>query len=163
MAKVGRGNERAEQLRRRRIRALRLFEAGTSQAEVARRLEVSRVSAKRWYDIWKLKGGKGLKAKKPLGRPNRLSAKQRKQIETALLKGPSAHGYRTELWTLPRIAAVIEREVGVQYHPGHVWRVLRQLGWSLQRPAKRARERNEEAIQRWKKERWPKLKKTSEP
>lgn len=163
MARITRGNERSEQLRRRRIRALHLFEAGTTQAEVARRLEVSRVSAKRWHDTWKAKGGKGLKAKKPLGRPNRLSEKQRKQIESALLKGAAAHGYKTELWTLPRIAAVIEREVGVQYHPGHVWRVLRQLGWSLQRPAKRARERDEEAIQRWKKERWPKLKKTSEP
>lgn len=163
MAKITRGNQRAEELRRRRIRALRLFEAGASQAEVARRLEVSRVSAMRWYDTWKTKGGKGLKTKKALGRPSRITAKQRRQVETSLLKGAAAHGYSTDLWTLPRIATVIEREIGVRYHPGHVWRVLRQLGWSLQRPAKRARERDEEAIQRWKKERWPKLKKTSEP
>ena len=163
MAKVTRGSQRAEELRRRRVRAARLFEAGTSQAEVARRLDVSRVSAMRWHKTWKAKGSKALKTKRPLGRPNRLTSKQRRQIETALLKGPAAHGYSTDLWTLPRIATVIEREVGVHYHPGHVWRVLRQLGWSLQRPAKRARERDEEAIQRWKKERWPKLKKTSEP
>jgi transposase len=117
----------------------------------------------RWHKAWRAKGSKALKAKRLLGRPNRLTSKQRQQIETALLRGPAAHGYSTDLWTLPRIATVIEREVGVRYHPGHVWRVLRQLGWSLQRPAKRARERDEDAIQRWRKERWPRLKKTSEP
>jgi transposase len=163
MAKITRGVRRTEELRRRRIRAGHLFEAGASQASVAQRLDVSRVSAMRWYKAWKAKGHKGLKPKGPLGRPNRLTRGQRKQVETALLKGPSAHGYSTDLWTLPRVAAVIEHTVGVRYHPGHVWRVLRQLGWSLQRPAKRARERNEDAIQGWQKERWPRLKKTSEP
>jgi transposase len=163
MAKSTRGDRRSETLRERRVRAARLFEAGASQAEVARRLDVSRVSAMRWHRTWKAKGKKALTATRPLGRPSRLTSKELKRIEKALLAGPSAHGYNTDLWTLPRMATVIEREVGVQYHPGHVWRVLRDLGWSLQRPAKRARERDEEAIRHWKKERWPRLKKTSEP
>ena len=77
-----------------------------------------------------------------------------------LLKGPKANGFGTELWTLARVAEVIEAVTGVSYHPGHVWRILReQLGWSRQRPARRAVERDEEAIEVWVKQRWPKIKK----
>ena len=72
---------------------------------------------------------------------------------------PGAHGYATELWTLARVAEVIERITGVRYHPGHVWRLLRELGWSVQRPARRAAERDEEAIARWIKQDWPRVKK----
>jgi hypothetical protein len=81
-------------------------------------------------------------------------------VDRALHEGPNAHGYATDLWTLPRIRDVIERVSGVRYHEGHVWRVMRQLGWSLQKPTTRARERDEEAIRRWVRERWPQLKKT---
>jgi len=95
-----------------------------------------------------------------LGRPVRLSNEQLTRVERLLLKGPAAHGYTTELWTLPRMAVVIERETGIRYHPGHVWRVLQRLGWSLQKPAKQARERDEEAIRSWRKQSWPRLKKT---
>ena len=69
----------------------------------------------------------------------------------------------TELWTLARVADVIEKVTGVKYHPGHVWRVLRQMGWSRQRPARRAAERDDEAIEQWVNERWPKVKKTPGP
>ena len=95
-----------------------------------------------------------------LGRPRRLDASQLRRIEKALLKGPQSQGYGTEIWTLPRVATVIERVSGVKYHPGHVWRILRGLGWSLQRPSLRACERDDEAIARWVREDWPRVKKT---
>jgi len=82
------------------------------------------------------------------------------KVERALEKGPKANGFPTELWTLARVAEVIERVTGVKYHPGHIWRVLRQMGWSRQRPARRAMQRDDEAIERWVNDRWPKVKKT---
>jgi transposase len=154
------GVRRSEALKKRRLEAARLFDEGASQAEVARRLRVSRVSALRWYRTWRKKGRGGLGESKPLGRPSRLSLKALEGIEAALLEGPQAQGYSTDLWTLPRVARVVERVSGVSYHPGHVWRVLRGLGWSLQRPTLRARERDEEAIARWKRQDWPRSKKT---
>jgi transposase len=81
------------------------------------------------------------------------------QIEHGLKRGPQALGYETSLWTAKRVVHLIEQESGVSYHPGHVWRILRQLGWSCRRPAGRALERDEKAIARWKQERRPELKK----
>jgi transposase len=89
-----------------------------------------------------------------------LSAAQRAQCATALAQGAAAHGFRTELWTLARVAQVLGRLTGVRYHPGHVWRVLRALGWSLQRPARQARERDPAAVRRWVRRQWPAGKKT---
>ena len=154
---------RAEALRDRRTEAAKLFAAGATQAEVARTVGVSRVSAMRWYQAWRKGGRTALAATKRLGRPVRLSKTQLARVEQLLLKGPTAHGYKTDLWTLPRMASVIEQATGVSYHPGHVWRVLRGLGWSLQRPARQARERDEEAIRSWRKRSWPRLKKTLPP
>jgi transposase len=151
---------RSETLKRRRLEAAKLFDEGATQADVARRLGVSRVSAMRWYRTWRKSGRGGLGVTKILGRPSRLGPRQLERIEAALLKGPQAQGYSTDLWTLPRVAVVVERVSGVHYHPGHVWRVLRGLGWSLQRPTLQARERDEEAIARWKRQAWPRAKKT---
>ncbi len=155
--------KRTAQLQQRRLEAARLFGKGASQAEVARQLKVSRVSAMRWYRIWRGGGRPALAQVAPLGRPARLSPAQLRKVEKRLLRGAQAEGYSTDLWTLPRVAEVISRVTGVKYHPGHVWRVLRGLGWSLQRPAKQARERDEEAIERWKKRVWPRVKKTPDP
>jgi transposase len=149
----------ASALRERRARALGFFRQGLSQAEVARRCGVSRTTAMRWHRAWVSRGRKDLDVL-PRGRPPRLSDAQRERVEKALLRGPKAHGFSTELWTLERVAQVIERSVGVRYHPGHVWRVLRSLGWSLQKPTTRARERDEAQIARWKRLEWPHLKKT---
>jgi transposase len=149
-----------EALERRRMRAIRLFEQGETQAAVARRLDVSRTTAMRWALAWEEEGREGLRAAGRAGRKPRLSGDQLHRVEQALLKGPLAFGYTTELWTLPRVADLIHRITGVRYHPGHVWRVMRQLGWSLQKPTTRARERDEEAIQRWVKATWPAVKKT---
>ncbi len=85
----------------------------------------------------------------------RLSQAQRAAIDQALRQGARAHGFDTDHWTLARIATVIEQLTGVSYHPGHVWKLLRRLGWRLQRPARRAVERDEQAIARWVAEDWP--------
>lgn len=147
-------------LRERRERAAKYFRDGLPQAEVARRCGVSRTTAMRWHRAWIKRGKKDL-APLQRGRPNRLTKAMLERIEKALLQGAPAHGFNSELWTLERVAQVIERVAGVHYHPGHVWRVLRELGWSLQKPTTRARERDEREIARWKKTVWPRLKKTS--
>ena len=143
----------------RRERAAKFFRDGLPQAEVARRCGVSRTTAMRWHRAW-LKRGKRYLEPLTRGRPPLCSAAKLERIEKALLLGPQAHGFSTELWTLERIAQVIGRVGGVRYHPGHVWRILRSLGWSLQKPTTRARERDESEIARWKKRSWSRLKKT---
>jgi len=146
-------------MERRRKRAARLFAQGATQADVARELEVSRQSVSRWYADWQAGGTTALKAAGRAGRMPRLSEAQLRRVERALRKGPRAHGFATDLWTLDRVAAVIEAESGVRYHPGHVWKLLRdKLGWSRQRPARRAVERDDEAIARWVAEDWPRIK-----
>jgi len=149
-----------EGLERRRMRAVRLFEEGETQASVARRLGVSRTTAMRWGQAWEEEGREGLRAAGRAGRKPRLSTEQWEDVEVVLLEGPVAFGYATEFWTLPRVAEVIQAVTGVGYHPGHVWRMLRKLGWSRQKPTTRARERDEQAIERWVKTTWPALKKT---
>jgi transposase len=143
----------------RRRRAARLFAAGERMAEVARALRVSRQSVSRWYRAWRRGGRQALRGAGRAGRKPRLTPAQLARVDQGLRPGARAHGFATELWTLPRVATVIERLTGVTYHPGHVWRVLRALGWSLQRPATQARERNAAAIQHWVSRRWPVVKK----
>jgi len=147
-------------LEARRFEAARLFGRGISQVTVARELGVSRATTHRWYHAWRREGRTALKAAGRAGRKPRLTPWQLAGVEAALLKGPAVHGFATALWTLPRIAAVIARRTGVQYHPAHVWRILQGLKWSLQRPARQARERDEAAIRQWRRQRWPQVKKT---
>src|SRR6266446_1301104 len=147
-------------LEARRYEAARLFTRGASQVTVARTLGVTRAAAHLWYHAWQDEGRTALKAAGRAGGKSRLEAPQLARVEAALLKGPGAHGFATELWTLPRVALLIERLTRVRYHPGHVWYILRRLGWSLQRPTSQARERDEAAIARWRRERWPQVKKT---
>ena len=147
-------------LERRRMHAALLLRQGVSEAEVARRVGVHRQSVNRWARQLAKGGRPALKRAPRTGRPPQLSAADRKRIEQGLKRGPEALGYRTGLWTAWRVADLIERECGVKYSTVQSWRVLRALGWTPQRPAGRALERNEPAIRRWKRERWPKLKKT---
>jgi len=147
-------------MRKRRLRAAQRFAKGATQAEVARKLKVSRQSAMVWERDRRSGGRKALEGAGRAGRKPRLSRDQQRAVIEALVRGPEAAGYRTALWTLPRIAAVIEKTTGVRYHPGHVWRLLHQLGFSRQKPTTRARERDEAAIARWVRERWPRVKKT---
>lgn len=148
----------------RQQQAARLFAAGKeTQGAIARRLGVSRQSVLRWYRAWRAGGRNALCAAGRAGRKPRLGSEAWTGVEAALRQGPRAHGYRTNLWTLPRVARVIERLTGVRYHPGHVWRLLGALNWTLQRPAKRAKERNETAIRHWVTTRWPAVKKRAAP
>jgi transposase len=146
-------------LEARRLRAASLFRQGESQAEVARVLGVHRQTAHRWAKRFESEGRTALKKAGRAGRKPRLSVVELRRIEQGLKRGPEVLGYETSLWTAPRVADLIERECGIRYHPGHVWKILRQMGWSCQRPAGRALERDEAAIRRWKKQRWPALKK----
>lgn len=145
-------------LEQRRLEAACLFAAGVHQAEVARRLGATATSVNRWYRTWKSQGAEGLKRKASPGPKPRLSPAQLQQLEEMLLAGPAAAGYATELWTAPRVRKLIWDRFRVRYHESHVWLLLRKLGWSCQKPAKRAIERDEEAIQHWVKERWPRIK-----
>jgi transposase len=156
----GRSESDREVLEDRRRRAAEMFRRGETQAEVARELRVSRQSVSRWHEEWQAGGVRALKRAPRAGRPSKLSAAQLKKIERSLLKGPAANGFPNSLWTLKRVGEVIERVTGVSYHQGHVWKILQSLGWSLQRPAKRPRERDDEALDRWRWERWPQVKKT---
>jgi len=144
----------------RRFEAGSLFSQGKFQAEIVRRLDVSRPTAHRWYHIWRRKGRNGLRGAGRAGRMPRLDQRTRMHLAAALEKGPEKWGFKTHLWTLDRIAKVIEKTCQVKYHPHHVWRILRSLGWSRQRPARRAVERDEKAIMRWVRVRWPEVKKT---
>lgn len=146
-------------LERRRFWAFDLFKQGLSEAEVARQVGVHRQSVNRWAKQAKELGRRGLKKAGRAGRNSRLSAADLKRIEKGLKRGPEALGYETGLWTLERVAKLIETQCGVKYHPGHVWWLLGKLGWSCQRPVGRAVERDEAAIERWKKRRWPEVKK----
>jgi transposase len=89
-----------------------------------------------------------------------LDKEQLALVEKELLRGATAHGWETELWSLPRVAKLINSVTGVSYHPGHVWKILRQMNWSLQRPTLRAKERDEEKIRQWKTQSWEEQKKT---
>jgi transposase len=142
------------------MRAARLLQRGVPEAEVARRVGVHRQSVNRWARQLAKGGRSALKRAARTGRPPQLSAADCQRIEQGLKRGPEALGYRTSLWSAWRVADLIERECGVKYSTVHAWRLLRTLGWTPQRPAGRALERNEAAIRRWKRERWPQLKKT---
>jgi transposase len=148
-----------EQLETRRRLAVRLLQQGHGESEVARMVGVRPSSITRWKQAFKAWGADGLKPKRHPGPPKKLSDRQRRQLPRLLLKGPSAYGYRTELWTFARVAAVIEKEYGVHYDPSQVYRILKELGWSSQKPERRAREHNQQAIEQWRRQDWPRIKK----
>lgn len=149
-----------EALKSRRMRAADMFRRGKSQADVASALGVSAQSASQWYRCWS-EGGRGaLAGAGRAGRLPMLSDQQLAEVVAALKKGPRENGFPTELWTLARVADVIETLTGVHYGTTQTWRILRErLGWSRQRPARRALERNDEAIATWAAQDWPRIKK----
>jgi transposase len=148
-----------DQLEKRRLVAAKLFEQGLSQAEVARQLDVSRESSRRWFNDWQSKGKGGLRKAGRAGRKPRLETAELEQLRQGLKRGAEALGYGTGLWTTWRVADLIARQTGKKFHPGHVWRILRSLGWSCQRPVGRATQRDEVKIRQWKRGRWPEIKK----
>ena len=146
-------------LERRRMEAARLLREGLSQSEVARRVGVHRQSVSRWARELEESGVRGLRQAKRTGRPGKLSPARLRDLERALKRGPEAFGFATGLWTASRVRALIEYQSGVRYHEDHVWRILRKLNWTCQRPSGRALERDEQAIRQWKKVAWPRIKK----
>jgi transposase len=149
----------AEELERRRRQAAVLLEQGMKPAAVARAVGTSRASVTRWRQALEAGGPEALRAKPHPGGTSRLTIAQRKRLVRFLLQGPRKHGYRTELWTLARVAEVIAVHFGVHYHPSAVWHILRAMGWSCQKPERRARERDEQAISAWRQQEWPRIKK----
>lgn len=149
----------AAELEARRRRAASLLAQGESCSKVADTVGASVSSVKRWKAAWEKGGLDSLAAKPHPGPASRLSNAQRRQLLKILTRGPLASGYSTELWTCARVAKVIRKLFGVTYHPGHVWHLLRRLGWSCQKPERRARERDEAAVSRWRKRDWPRIKK----
>lgn len=147
------------QLERRRRRAARLLEAGMKQSDVARRVGTTRSSVSRWEKRRQEGGAEALKRPTRFGRPRRLSDAQCEELIEQLKAGALAAGFATELWTLPRMRSLIEQRFSVKLTEPSVWRLLRSLGWSVQRPMGQARQRDEKAIRTWKAKRWPELKK----
>ena len=144
----------------RRIEGARLLKRKVPPAEVARRLAVSRQAVSVWArQLAEANGAVGRLKAKPLGRPTRLEPTQCERLRQMLLSGALAAGFPTELWTIKRVRALVKREFGVAYSNTGGWELLRSLGFSPQRPEKRALQRNEEAISSWKRKTWPALKK----
>jgi len=149
-----------EQMEARRLLAARLLLQGKRASWVAREVGAARSSVSRWNAALEKGGMEALRARKAPGLTPRLTPRQKDRLVRILLRGPRKSGYRTELWTCPRVAAVIERVFAVKYHPAHVWKILHeQLGWTCQMPEHQAREKDDEAIQRWREEDWPRIKK----
>lgn len=146
-------------MEQRRHQAAEHFDDGWSNAEVARRLKASRQSVGRWRISWNKGGKSALQSKGAAGPKSRLSASQTQKVVTALEAGPLVAGHATDLWTLPRVAELVRKLSGQRYHPGHCWHLLRKLGFSCQRPTRRAIERDEKKIAGWKRSTWPALKK----
>jgi transposase len=144
----------------RRLRAFELKQQGWPQQRIAEALGVSKGAVSQWMKRARQGGGvEALKRQPAPGAPPRLSEQQRARIPELLAQGAEAHGFRGEVWTCGRVAEVIRREFGVSYHPAHVSRMVRSLGLSLQKPQRRANQRDEKAIERWKEKKWPSLKK----
>jgi transposase len=143
----------------RRLRAWELKKEGWSQQRIADALGVSKGAVSQWMKRGREGGVEALKRQPAPGATPRLSEQERARLPELLQRGAEAHAFRGEVWTCERVAEVIRRELGVSYHPAHVSRLLRASGLSLQKPSRRADQRDEEAIERWKEEEWPSLKK----
>lgn len=148
-----------EALQKRRFRAISLLEKGYPPVEVARMVGVDRRSVRRWKAAKRKSGISSLKAKPSPGRPSRLKPQQKQKLRRMLLKGAAGCGFPTDLWTCPRVAQILRSRFNVDYHVDHLSRLLHSLGFSPQKPERRAIERDEKAIRRWVKVEWPAIKK----
>jgi transposase len=159
-AVMGKKRDRAE-LEARRLRGAQLLRQDVKPAEVARRLKVSRTSVGRWQQALEANGRRALRKAPRTGRPPRLTEVEKKRLVAALAAGAMAQGYSTDLWTLARVGKLIEKISGKRYSESGVWRLLKGLNFSCQRPSGCAIQRDEAAIRRWKTKRWPALKNTA--
>lgn len=143
----------------RRLAAGRLLLAGKKNADVVRAMNVSRASVARWKKIVRRQGLDGLRTTPAPGRPPKLAKGQRKTLTRILLRGARAAGFSSDLWTGRRLAQVIQETFGVSYHPNHVLKILHQLSFSPQKPMRRARQQDREALEHWRDVEWPRIKK----
>lgn len=143
----------------RRKRAWTLYQTGWQQKDIAEALGVTQGAVSQWIKRGKEGGESGLAEQPKSGAPLRLSAVDRQKLPGLLERGAESFGFRGDLWTCARVGKLIEREFGVKYHPAHVSRILKDLGWTPQKPIRRAKQRKEAEIQHWKEVRWPELKK----
>ncbi len=141
------------------MRAAEMFDQGRRQSEVAAELGVSAQAVSKWHRAWSAGEREAMAGAGRAGRMRKLSDERLAEVETELMKGPRANGFATEMWTLARVAEVIDRVTGVRYSVTQTWTILRdRLGWSRQRPARKAAERDDEAIEEWVKVEWPRIK-----
>ena len=146
----------AAELERRRRRAVELLEQGEAPAVVARILGVRPTSLRRWRRL--ARQAEGLTAKPVRGARRRLTDLQLGELEQLLRQGPTRHGFPNELWTSARVAQIIRRHFGVRYHKDYVRRLLRRrLNWTSHKPQRRARERNDKEVERWKADEYPRI------
>jgi transposase len=141
----------------RRMEAAKMFAAGASRAEVARKLGVSWQTSHTWFKAWRSGGEAALKSKGKPGPAPIFDDSHRQQLAALLAKGPQAHGYDNALWSLPRVRAVVAEQLGIRASTTDIWRLLRSMRWSPQKPARRARERKENKIREWKEKKWPEI------
>lgn len=143
----------------RRFRAWELKQEGWRPSEIAAALGVTRGAVSQWFKQAEEGGMEALVSRKGGGPKPRLNDDQLQQLPMLLAKGPEAYGFRGDVWTRPRVARVIEQVFDVRFTPQHVGNLLRKIGWSRQKPVRRASQRNESAIEQWRIEKWPELKK----
>ena len=136
-----------------------MFQRGAAQAAVAKKFGVSRVAACKWQAAWEERGFPGLASKGPPGFASALTDQHKKEFKKAILKGPLSHGYGTDLWTLARLAEVLKKTTRVAFGPVRTWQVVRELGFTPQKPRLTHKERDEKSIAHWKTRRLPGLKK----
>jgi transposase len=152
-----------KQLSERRLEGYRKLRSGRhSQIEIAEELGVSEAAVSQWKTKLEEQGMRGAKAKLSRGRPTKMSLEQRKKVLRLLKQGAVEAGFESERWTQKRIQQLMQQEVGVQYHPDHIGRLLKSWGWSVQRPQSLPRERDEDLIQAWLKQDWPRIKKSTQ-
>ena len=149
----------SEELEHRRERAMVLLAGKRQPVEVARILGVDRRSVRRWKATYRIGGLSAIRAKPSPGRPMKLARRSLGWLADTLLKGALAAGFSNDLWTCPRVARVIESHCGVRYEQSGVWRLMRGMGWSPQKPERRPIECNNRLIRRWLKHEWPRIKK----
>jgi transposase len=156
----GGGLTAQERARRERVRlaAAELIEAGASGREVARRFRVSRMSANRWRRALAAGGKQALASKGAGGARCKLTPGQLRELEAVLDAGPAAWGWQDQCWTLSRIGELVRARFGIEYTLAGLDVLLHRIGWSVQVPARRAAERDEEQIARWREETWPVIK-----
>lgn len=145
------------------MQALELKDKGWKQNKIAEAVGVSAGAVSQWFKLVREKGAVALRHTPPPGKPARLSQSQKEELVQALLAGPETYGFEGQLWTSQRVRWLIQYKFGITYHRVHVSRLLREeLNWSVQKPVEKASQRDEAAIERWRTERWPELKKKAE-